>query len=331
MANEALKIDTRTAEDLPMAKFLVTGGAGFIGSNIAQALVERGDDVRVLDNFSTGFRHNLDELNVEIVDGDVTNREDVARAVKGVDVVYHQAALASVPRSVKDPLATNAACVTGTVNVLHEAHQAGVKRVIYAASSSAYGDQPFMAKRETDLPAPLSPYAVAKLAGEYYCHSFYATYGLETVCIRYFNVFGTRQDPGSPYSAVIPLFITALLEGRQPVIYGDGEQTRDFTYIDNVVHGNLLAAQAKAEDVAGKSFNVANGKTVSLNQMLTQLNALLGTDIQPRFEEPRAGDVRDSLADITNARKYLGYEPIVSFEDGLRRSIDFYKSLLVSK
>ena len=313
-----------------MAKFLVTGGAGFIGSNIAHALVQRGDEVRVLDNFSTGFRHNLEGLDVELLDGDVTNQEEVARAVQGVDFIYHQAALASVPRSVSDPLATNDACVTGTVNVLHEARQAGVQRVIYAASSSAYGDQPFMAKRESDLPAPLSPYAVAKLAGEYYCRAFYQTYGLETVCIRYFNVFGTRQDPNSPYSAVIPLFITALLEGRQPVIYGDGEQTRDFTYIDNVVHGNLLAAEARAEDVAGNSFNVANGKTVSLNQMLDQLNELLGTNIKPRFEDPRPGDVRDSLADITSARKFLGYEPVVSFEDGLRRSIDFYKTLLVS-
>ena len=250
--------------------------------------------------------------------------------MRDVDVVYHQAALASVPRSVKDPLATNEACVTGTVNVLHEAKQAGVKRVVYAASSSAYGDQPFMSKRELDLPAPLSPYAVAKLAGEYYCHAFYATYGLETVCIRYFNVFGPRQDPGSQYSAVIPLFITALLEGRQPVIYGDGEQTRDFTFIKNVVHGNLLAAEAKAEDVAGKTFNVANGKSVSLNQMLAELNQLLGTDVEPAFEDSRVGDVRDSLADISKARRYLGYEPIVSFEDGLRQSIDFYKSLLVS-
>lgn len=314
-----------------MAKFLVTGGAGFIGSNIAEALVQRGDEVRVLDNLSTGFRHNFDDLGVEFIEGDITNASDVAKAVEGIDFVYHQAALASVPRSVKDPLATNDACVTGTLNVLHEAKQAGVKRVVYAASSSAYGDQPFMSKREIDLPAPLSPYAVAKLAGEYYCHSFWETYGLETVCIRYFNVFGPRQDPGSPYSAVIPLFITALLEGRQPVIYGDGEQTRDFTFIKNVVHGNLLAAEAPADLVAGKTFNVANGKSVSLNTMLKMLNELLGTDVQPKFEEARVGDVRDSLADITNARKCLGYEPVVTFEDGLRQSIEFYKSLLVAK
>lgn len=314
-----------------MSKYLVTGGAGFIGSNIAEALVQRGDTVRVLDNLSTGFTHNLDAFDVELVEGDITDAATVARAMEGIDFVFHQAALASVPRSVKDPLATNDACVTGTVNVLHEAKKAGVKRVVYAASSSAYGDQPFMSKRESDIPAPLSPYAVAKLAGEYYCHAFWQTYGLETVCIRYFNVFGPRQDPGSPYSAVIPLFITALLEGRRPVIYGDGEQTRDFTFIKNVVHGNLLAASAKAEDVAGKTFNVANGKSISLNQMLSQLNTLLGTDVQPVFEDARVGDVRDSLADISNARQFLGYEPVVTFDDGLKQSIEFYKSLLVSK
>lgn len=314
-----------------MSKYLVTGGAGFIGSNIAEALVQRGDTVRVLDNLSTGFTHNLDAFDVELVEGDITDAATVARAMEGIDFVFHQAALASVPRSVKDPLATNDACVTGTVNVLHAAKKAGAKRVVYAASSSAYGDQPFMSKRESDLPAPLSPYAVAKLAGEYYCHAFWQTYGLETVCIRYFNVFGPRQDPGSPYSAVIPLFITALLEGRRPVIYGDGEQTRDFTFIKNVVHGNLLAASAKAEDVAGKTFNVANGKSISLNQMLSQLNTLLGTDVQPVFEDARVGDVRDSLADISNARQFLGYEPVVTFDDGLKQSIEFYKSLLVSK
>jgi UDP-glucose 4-epimerase len=313
-----------------MAKFLVTGGAGFIGSNIAEALLKRGDEVRVLDNLSTGYTHNLDGLNAELMKGDITDVAAVAKAVEGVDYVYHQAALASVPRSVKDPIATNEACVTGTVNILHEAKKAGVKRVIYAASSSAYGDQPFMSKRESDLPAPLSPYAVAKLAGEYYCHAFWETYGLETVCIRYFNVFGPRQDPGSEYSAVIPLFITALLEGRQPKIYGDGEQTRDFTFIKNVVHGNLLATEAPAAKVAGKTFNVANGKMISLNQMLAMLNELLGTDVQPIFEDARVGDVRDSLADISGARENLGYDPVVTFEEGLKQSIEFYKSMLVS-
>ena len=315
-----------------MANYLVTGGAGFIGSNIAEALAERGDKVRVLDNLSTGFRRNFEDLGItDFVEGDVSDPEVVAKAVAGIDVVYHQAALASVPRSVEKPMDTNEACVTGTLNVLNESRKANVKRVIYAASSSAYGDQPFMSKRESDLPSPLSPYAVAKLAGEFYCQAFYQTYGLETVCIRYFNVFGPRQDPASPYSAVIPIFITALLEGRQPVIYGDGEQTRDFTFIRNVVHGNLLAAEAPADKVAGKKFNVANGKTVSLNSMLAQLNELLGTDVQPKFEPARVGDVRDSLADISAARKCLGYEPQVSFEDGLKQSIEFYRSLLVGK
>ena len=315
-----------------MANYLVTGGAGFIGSNIAEALAERGDKVRVLDNLSTGFRRNFEDLGItDFVEGDVSDPEVVAKAVAGIDVVYHQAALASVPRSVEKPMDTNEACVTGTLNVLNESRKANVKRVIYAASSSAYGDQPFMSKRESDLPSPLSPYAVAKLAGEFYCQAFYQTYGLETVCIRYFNVFGPRQDPASPYSAVIPIFITALLEGRQPVIYGDGEQTRDFTFIKNVVHGNLLAAEAPADKVAGKKFNVANGKTVSLNSMLGQLNELLGTDVQPKFEPARVGDVRDSLADISAARKCLGYEPQVSFEDGLKQSIEFYRSLLVGK
>ena len=314
-----------------MANYLVTGGAGFIGSNIAEALAKRGDNVRVLDNLSTGFSHNLESFDVEFVEGDITDPSAVARALKGVDVVFHQAALASVPRSVADPLATNEACVTGTLNVLYESHKANVRRVVYAASSSAYGDQPFMSKRESDLPAPLSPYAVAKLAGEYYCQAFHHTYGLETVGIRYFNVFGPRQDPNSPYSAVIPLFITALLEGRRPTIYGDGEQTRDFTFIGNVVHGNLLAADAPAEDVSGKVFNVANGKSVSLNEMLRQLNELLETEIEPIFEPFRVGDVRDSLADISSARKYLKYESQVTFEEGLQRSIEFYKSLLVGK
>ena len=315
-----------------MAKFLVTGGAGFIGSHIVEALVERGDEVRVLDNLSTGFRENVEAFGgVELIQGDITNEATVAKAVAGVDFVYHQAALASVPRSVEDPLATNQACVTGTVNVLHQARQAGVKRVIYAASSSAYGDKPFMSKRETDIPSPLSPYAVAKLAGEYYCHAFYQTYGLETVCIRYFNVFGPRQDPGSPYSAVIPLFITALLEGRSPIVYGDGGQTRDFTFVKNVVHGNLLAAAAEAEDVAGKTFNVANGKATSLLTLLELLNEFLGTGVQPQIEPARVGDVRDSLADIAEARRCLKYEPVVDFEEGLRQSIDYYKSLLVAK
>lgn len=312
-----------------MTKYLVTGGAGFIGSNIVDALLQRGDEVCVLDNLSTGNSQNVSPT-VEFVDGDITDPDAVAEAVRGVDYVFHQAALASVPRSVEDPLGTNHACVTGTLHVLQEARKAGVKRVVYAGSSSAYGDQAFTAKRESDLPSPLSPYAAAKLAGEYYCQSFYETYGLETVCLRYFNVFGPRQDPGSPYSAVIPLFITALLEGQQPVIYGDGEQTRDFTFIENVVQGNLRAVEAPAESVAGRTFNVANGKSISLNEMLSQLNKLLGMNVKARFEPARVGDVRDSLADISAARTYLGYDPRIGFEEGLERSIEYYKSQLLN-
>lgn len=311
-----------------MRTFLVTGGAGFIGSHIATALVERGDRVRVLDNLSTGFTANLDHIkeDVELITGDITKTDVVAKAVQGVDCVFHQAALASVPRSVEDPLATNNACVTGTVNVLDQARRNNVRRVVYAASSSAYGDLPFSSKREMDMPAPLSPYAVAKLAGEYYLQAFYHTYGLETVGIRYFNVFGPRQDPDSPYSAVIPLFITRLLDGKPPIIYGDGEQTRDFTYVANVVHGNLLAADAK--DAPGHVMNVANGRATSLLLLLRLLNRMLGTNVAPVHEPPRAGDVRDSLADITRAQKLLGYEPQIDFETGLRESIEYYKKLV---
>ena len=310
-----------------MRRFLVTGGAGFIGSHLATALASRGDQVRVLDNLSTGFRRNLDSVadKVELIEGDITDAKAVAAAAAGVDCVFHQAALASVPRSVERPLDTNDACVTGTVTVLDQARRAGVRRVVYAASSSAYGDQPFSSKRECDLPSPLSPYAVAKLAGENYCHAFYRTYGLETVCIRYFNVFGPRQDPNSPYSAVIPLFITRLLDGQSPMVYGDGLQTRDFTYVANVVHGNLLAADAPG--AVGETLNVANGRSTSLLQLIDQLRALLKVDVKPVFEPARAGDVRDSLADISRARQLLGYEPPVDFSEGLRLSIDYYKKL----
>ena len=309
-----------------MRTFLVTGGAGFIGSHIATALVERGDRVRVLDNLSTGHRSNLDHLGsqIELIEGDLLDRSRVEQAVAGVDCVFHEAALASVPRSVETPLDTNAACVTGTVNVLDAARRAGVRRLIYAASSSAYGDQPTSPKIETDLPAPISPYGAAKLAAEYYCRAFTATYGFETVALRYFNVFGPRQDPGSPYSAVIPLFITALLAGKRPVIYGDGHQSRDFTYVANVVHGNLLAADAKG--ASGRVFNVANGRATSLLELIRQLNSLLGTKIAPLHEPPRAGDIRESLADISAARTALDYEPQVSFDEGLKRSIDYYRS-----
>ncbi len=277
-----------------MRRFLVTGGAGFIGSHIATALVQRGDQVCVLDNLSTGFQSNLEHVadKIELIEGDITDAETVGKAVQGVDCIFHQAALASVPRSVEFPLDTNDACVTGTVNVLDQARRAGVRRVVYAASSSAYGDQPYSSKRECDLPAPLSPYAVAKLAGEYYCQAFYHTYGLETVGIRYFNVFGPRQDPDSPYSAVIPLFITRMFSGEAPIVYGDGHQTRDFTFVANVVHGNLLAADA--DQAVGHVINVANGRSTSLMTLIQLLNQLLGMNVEPVHEAARAGDVVSS-------------------------------------
>jgi UDP-glucose 4-epimerase len=312
-----------------MRTFLVTGGAGFIGSHIAEALAGRGDKVRVLDNLSTGHLSNLAHLKskVELIEGDITHAPTVAAAVAGVDCVFHEAALASVPRSVEFPLDTNAACVTGTLTVLDAARKAGVRRLVYAASSSAYGDQPTSSKRESDLPAPISPYGAAKLAGEAYCQSFWATYGFETVCIRYFNVFGPRQDPNSQYSAVIPLFITAMLAGKRPTIFGDGHQSRDFTYVANVVHGNLLAADADARLVAGRTLNVANGRSTNLLELIAALNELLGTSVEPTHAPPRVGDVRESLADISEARQRLGYEPQVGFEEGLRRSIDYYRQI----
>jgi UDP-glucose 4-epimerase len=305
----------------------VTGGAGFIGSHIAEALVKRGDRVRVLDNLSTGRLSNLEGFRdrIEFIEGDLLDARLVARAVEGIECVFHEAALASVPRSIERPLDTHAACVTGTMNLLDAARRAGVRRVVYAGSSSAYGDQPTSSKRETDMPLPISPYAAAKLASEHYCHAFTATYGLETVVLRYFNVFGPRQDPDSPYSAVIPRFITAMLSGGQPVIYGDGLQSRDFSYVANAVHGNLLAADAP--NVAGRVFNIANGRSTDLLTLVGLLNRALGLAVQPRHEPPRVGDVRESLADITLARQHLGYEPAVEFEEGLRRSIAYYRSL----
>ncbi|HTU25607.1 MAG TPA: SDR family oxidoreductase [Pirellulales bacterium] len=310
-----------------MRTFLVTGGAGFIGSHIAEALVVRGDRVRVLDNLCTGHLSNLAHIRdqIEFIEADVADPAAVSKAVRGVDCIFHNAALASVPRSVERPLDTNAACVTGTLNLLDQAQKGGVRRLVYAGSSSAYGDQPTSSKRESDLPAPLSPYGAAKLAAEYYCQAFTHTHGFETVTIRYFNVFGPRQDPHSQYSAVIPLFITAMLAGRQPTVYGDGGQSRDFTYIANVVHGNLLAADAP--DVAGRVFNVANGRNTTLLELILVLNRLLGTDIMPVHAAARVGDVRESLADISRARKLLGYEPQVDFETGLKRSIDYYRSI----
>ncbi|MBC8872981.1 MAG: SDR family oxidoreductase [Planctomycetes bacterium] len=313
---------------MPQRTCLVTGGAGFIGSHIAEALVQRGDAVRVLDNLSTGNRENLAgiEDRIEFIEGDVNDGTAVDETVKGVESVFHQAALASVPLSVERPLDSHAACATGTLCLLDAARRAGVRRVVYAASSSAYGDQPHASLRETDPPGPLSPYAAAKLAGEHYCQAFYHSYGLETVGLRYFNVFGPRQDPDSPYSAVIPLFLTAMLKGERPTIFGDGLQTRDFAFVGNVVDANLLAAEAKG--VEGRTLNLANGRSTDLLTLLAVLNKLLELDVRPIHEPPRAGDVRDSLADISLARRLLGYEPRVGFEEGLRRSIDYYQSLV---
>jgi UDP-glucose 4-epimerase len=311
-----------------MKRILVTGGAGFIGSHITRALVQRGDKVRVLDNLCTGFRHNLADVAeyIEFVEGDIADEVVVQRAMKGIELVYHEAALASVPLSIEKPLATHHACVTGTVNILNQAVKAGVKRVVYAASSSAYGDQPFSAKRETDLPNVLSPYAAAKLSGEFYLQAFYHSFGLETVGLRYFNVFGPRQDPASPYSAVIPLFVTRLLGGQRPIVYGDGGQSRDFTFVGNVVQGNLLAGEA--DGVAGKVMNLADGRRTTLLQLLELLAKLLGVPVDPDFQPPRVGDVRESLADISLARQLLGYEPETSLEDGVAQTIGYYRSMV---
>jgi UDP-glucose 4-epimerase len=314
-----------------MKKVLVTGGAGFIGSHIVDALVERGLQVRVLDNLSTGRLENLElsRNKIDFIETDLTDATAVARAVTGVDCIFHQAALASVPRSVAHPLDSHAACATATLTLLAAARKAGVKRLVYAGSSSAYGDQPTPVKRETDFPLPISPYAAAKLSGELYCHAFSAMKAVETVTLRYFNVFGPRQDPKSEYSAVIPRFITALLAGKAPMIFGDGKQSRDFTFVEDVVGANLLAAEA--DNVAGRVFNIAHGNRTTLLELVAALNKLLGTKIQAKHDDPRTGDIRDSQADVSEAKKCLGFEPKIDFVEGLRRSIDYYRSVSGSK
>lgn len=308
-----------------MGRSLVTGGAGFIGSHLVAALLTRGEQVVVLDNLSTGKRANLAGLpgRFEFVEGDVADPAAAARACAGVEVVYHHAALASVPRSVEAPLDSHAACATGTLVMLDAARKAGARRFVYAASSSCYGDQPTSSKRESDLPSPLSPYAAAKLAGEMYCLAFHRSYGLETVALRYFNVFGPRQDPHGAYAAVIPRFIDAWLKGERLVLYGDGRQSRDFTYVENVVAGNLLAAESPR--AAGRVLNLASGRSYSLLDLIASLEALLGRAADVRREPARVGDVRDSLADITLARELLGYEPVVDFHEGLRRTLAWYR------
>lgn len=310
-----------------MAKYLVTGAAGFIGRSIAAALLKRGEQVRGIDSFITGKRSNLAGLEgMDFIEGDLTNPADCARACEGVEVVFHEAALASVPRSVADPASTNLHCVTATLNVLVAAREAGVRRVVYAGSSSAYGDTPTLPKHEAMLPMPISPYAVAKLAGEHYMQAFTRAYGLETVVLRYFNVFGPFQDPTSHYSGVLAIFCRKMLAGEQPTIYGDGEQSRDFTYIDNVVHGNLLAAEAPAERVAGQMMNLATGSRITLNETFRILCDLTGFSGEPSYAEHRSGDIRDSLADVRLAGELLGYKPVVDFRDGLERTVDWYRA-----
>jgi nucleoside-diphosphate-sugar epimerase len=306
---------------------LVTGGAGFIGSHIASALARDGARVRVLDDLSTGHRENIDEIggDVDFIQGSVADEQLLNEVLENVELVFHEAAIPSVPRSVEAPRQTHIASVDGTFSLLVAARDRGVRRVVYAASSSAYGDQPTLPKAEEMRPDPLSPYAVAKLVGEYYCRAFTRVYGLETVSLRYFNVFGPRQDPGSQYSGVVSRFISSLLSNERPVIYGDGEQSRDFTYIDNVVFANLSAASAK--EASGKVINVANGQRITLNQLLAELKDLTGkSDVTAEYLEPRVGDVRHSLADITMARELLGYESKVDLREGLQRTIDWWKS-----
>jgi len=308
-------------------KFLVTGGAGFIGSNITEALVEKGEEVRVIDNLSTGKKENLEPFldKIEFIEGpegDLCDIEVAKKAVEGVGYIFHEAALPSVPRSVRDPISSNNANVSGTLNLLCAARDAGVKRLVYASSSSVYGESPVLPKKEDMSSEPLSPYAVSKLAGELYCKAFYRVYGLETVSLRYFNVFGPRQDPSSQYAAVIPKFIKAMLKKENPFIYGDGTQTRDFTYVENVVNANLLAIESR--DAVGKVFNISYGSSRSINQLVKSLNKILGENIKSKYEKERPGDIMYSRGDISSAENILGYRPKVSLEEGLKKTVDWF-------
>lgn len=311
-----------------MALYLITGVAGFIGSSIAEALLARGEKVRGIDDLSTGRRENLAVLgaHADFVEADINDPDACARACKGVDYIFHEAAIPSVPRSVKDPITSNHACIDGSLQLLVAARDAKVKRVVYASSSSLYGDTPTLPKHEGMLPNPISPYAVAKLSAEYYMKSFYRVYGLETVSLRYFNVFGPRQDPTSMYSGVLAKFITSMLNGQQPTIHGDGEQSRDFTFIENVVNANLLACHAPADQVAGMSFNAATGSRISLNETYKLLQKLTRYSGPAAHGPERAGDIKHSLADISLASKHFGYRPSASFEVGLERTVQWYKS-----
>jgi UDP-glucose 4-epimerase len=310
-------------------KALVTGGAGFIGSNICRKLVALGWFVRVVDNLSSGKEANLADIRdkVEFIHADMGDPAVAATAMKGIDVVFHHGAQVSVPASVEDPLTTHRNCVDATFTLLMAAREAKVRRFVYAASSAAYGDDPAQLKVETMLPRPISPYAIGKLAGEYYCSVFFKVYGLETISLRYFNVFGPRQDPKSQYAAAIPAFVTMMLNNKQPTIYGDGEQTRDFTYIDNVVHANLLAANAS--HASGEVINIASGTSVTVNETITLIAKLLGKSPKPTYTSERAGDVKYSSADISLAKKIIGFEPVVSFHDGMANVIEWYRRQVV--
>jgi len=337
-----------------MIDYLITGGAGFIGSNIAEHLTKTGKSVRVLDNFSSGKRANLrfpgralaprapqaagdsrtarravptNDSAIEILEGDLSNPADVKRAVTDVRYVIHMGAMPSVPRSVEEPAATNAVNITGTLNVLIAARDAGVKRVVFSSSSSVYGESPTLPKREDMIPSPLSPYAVHKITGEYYCRCFYQLFGLETVSLRYFNVFGPRQNPASAYAAVIPRFITAILKDQPPTIFGDGQQTRDFSHVENVIAANLAACEA-GKAACGESFNIACGGRISLLDLVTAINKIVGKNIAPKHEPPRAGDIKDSQADIAKAGKLLGWTPAVDFQQGIEKAVAWYRQQL---
>ncbi|MGZ4834893.1 MAG: SDR family oxidoreductase [Terriglobales bacterium] len=315
-----------------MALYLITGIAGFIGSSLAHALLDRGERVRGIDNLSTGNAANVADIGsrIEFIEADLNDSTAVAQACRDVDYVLHQAAIPSVPRSVKDPLESNRANVDGTLSLLMAARDARVKRVVYASSSSLYGDTPTLPKHEGMLPAPISPYAVAKLAGEYYMASFYRVYGLETVALRYFNVFGPRQDPTSQYSGVMAKFISSMLRGEQPTIYGDGEQSRDFTFVENVVDANLRACMAPPQQVAGRAFNAATGRRVTLNQMYAELQKLTGYSGPAEYGPERVGDIKHSHADISRIQAAIGYKPVVAFEEGLRRTVEWYRTQAVA-
>jgi nucleoside-diphosphate-sugar epimerase len=329
-ARRSIRYHKTTAENarrIYMAKYFITGAAGFIGSSLVRALLERGDEVRGIDNFATGRRENLTEVanRIDFREADLLDLDAMHKACEGVDYVLHQAAIPSVPKSVLDPIGSNRANVDGTVNVLVAARDAKVKRVVYAASSSAYGDTPTLPKHEGMTPNPISPYAVAKLASELYMISFFRCYGLETVCLRYFNIFGPRQDPSSQYSGVLAKFSMQMLRGEQPTIFGDGETSRDFTFIDNAVSANLLACSAPAAECAGRVFNCATGRRVTLNETFEALKQLTGYKGSVKYSPERSGDIKHSLADISAAQKHLGYKVLVNFEDGLKRTVEWYK------